>query len=357
MFREKDTVMYMFADGFSLKSLQRKFGKKLFGLMGKPFLAIGALFVIACSGDNVHVFQAESGLTSSSFEVPYIPELSSSAAEMLPEIDSSSSSQIPYIPESSSSEAEISSKSRCSDSDLTASLATAACPNPTFVTTDHLDSGRLARCEYGALLDERDCQVYRTVAVGSQIWMAQNLNYAPRMLQSFCYGFSADSCAKYGRLYTWSTAMDSVGRFSRGGIDCGCGKTCTAEFPVRGMCPEGWHLPNVEEAGTLNGYIMEYCHVKLKFVGYFLKSTSGWRASGNGSDTVGLAMLPAGIYDATAKEFRYAGEYAYFWSSEERFPYVAYSETLAYYDVSFYFEDVTVNKKDAYSIRCVKNWP
>ncbi len=43
MFLEKDKVMYMFADGFSLKSLQRKFGKKLFGLMGKPFLAIGAL--------------------------------------------------------------------------------------------------------------------------------------------------------------------------------------------------------------------------------------------------------------------------------------------------------------------------
>lgn len=43
MFREKDKVMYMSADGFSSKSLQRKFGKKLFGLMGKPFLAIGVL--------------------------------------------------------------------------------------------------------------------------------------------------------------------------------------------------------------------------------------------------------------------------------------------------------------------------
>ena len=94
-------------------------------------------------------------------------------------------------------------------------------------------------CEYGSLTDDRDGQTYKTVKIGEQIWMAENLNYEE--LNSYCYNDSAEYCAKYGRLYTWAAAMDSAGEWSNNGRACGLNMmTCSPKYPVRGICPEGW---------------------------------------------------------------------------------------------------------------------
>lgn len=79
--------------------------------------------------------------------------------------------------------------------------------------------------------------------------MAENLNY--ETANSRCYNNKLDSCAKYGRLYTWTDAMDSAGTFSTNGKNCGYERSCSPTYPVRGICPEGWHLPSKTELETL----------------------------------------------------------------------------------------------------------
>ena len=159
------------------------------------------------------------------------------------------------------------------------------------------------------LKDFRDGKTYRTVKIGDQVWMAENLNYrylgptADEDSSSFCYDDDPANCTKYGRLYLWSAAMDSAG-IIKGNTANGCGhlSECTPSEPVRGVCPQGWHLPSFDEWKILivvvDGDINEYS--RSNKAGTKLKSISGWKwdsdleQSGNGTDSFGFSMLPAG---------------------------------------------------------------
>ena len=142
---------------------------------------------------------------------------------------------------------------------------------------------------FGTLTDERDGHVYKTAKIGSQNWMVENLNYAylqPTKTEdssSFCFDNILENCDKYGRLYLWSAAMDSVGQFSKTGKDCGDQEECSPSYPVRGVCPKGWHIPTSEEFNELGAG-----------GGYALKSKSGWKDGENGSDFYGFNAYPAG---------------------------------------------------------------
>ena len=186
----------------------------------------------------------------------------------------------------------------------------------------------------GYLFDSRDGKIYKTVTIGTQTWMAENLNYAYTGVPfktddytsdstSWCYNNRADNCAKYGRLYTWSAAMDSAATWSDNGKDCGYGVHCSPTFPVQGICPNGWHLPSKNEWETLRS-------AAGKNSGYALRSEygSGWNIGWNeaiggtcgyGDDTFGFRALPAGstLFGSSYGNFSGYGDYTYFWSSKE----------------------------------------
>ena len=215
--------------------------------------------------------------------------------------------------------------------------------------------------DYGEMTDSRDGQVYKTVKVGNQVWMAQNLNYADSVKtpslkgKSWCYKDSSEYCEKYGRLYSWTAAMDSVAMAadSQNPQECGYDKIChLGDNVFQGVCPDGWHLPRKEEWETL---IAEMGDSSL--TGKALKATSGWNEfkgeNGNGDDTYGFSALPAGRWYAYGKDFIEAGDYAYFWSSYQDTETSAYVMGLLYKNDNALMGSYDMNS--GVSIRCLKD--
>ena len=115
------------------------------------------------------------------------------------------------------------------------------------------------------LCDARDYQIYTTKTLESgHTWMLDNLRYAYKGKtasldsSSFCYGDRHDGngglCTKKGRFYLWSAAIDSAS-YVKDDVFCGNGEFSNCKLPetVRGVCPEGWHLPSAEEADAEMG--------------------------------------------------------------------------------------------------------
>ena len=195
-------------------------------------------------------------------------------------------------------------------------------------------------CEYGTLTDDRDGRTYKTVKIGEQWWMAENLNYVTEA-GSCCYNDSAEYCEKYGRFYRWTAA---VGKSEKG---CGFGWNCDlGDGKVRGVCPEGWHLPDTTEWKALFDAVGGD-----STAGIMLKSTEGWINNGNGSDSFEFSALPAGFrYDGY---FYHEGNFAYFWSSTEHDRSYAYFMFLDANIGKGYLNDYS--KYNAFSVRCIKD--
>jgi uncharacterized protein (TIGR02145 family) len=218
-------------------------------------------------------------------------------------------------------------------------------------------------CKYGELVDDRDGQTYKTVKIGDQWWMAENLNYAyiddpfdyegvTSDSTSWCYDNVPVNCDKYGRLYTWSAAMDSTGRWSTNGKGCGYDSTCSPAGIIRGVCPEGWHLPNITE-----WEILFNAAGGKDIAGKNLKSTSGWidyeDESGNGTDAFGFSALPAGSRNKYGI-YNYEGLNAFFWNSTEDDSNYAYEVFLLHLTEAADLSSSNV-KYNAFPVRCVKD--
>jgi uncharacterized protein (TIGR02145 family) len=224
--------------------------------------------------------------------------------------------------------------------------------------------------DYGELIDERDGKVYRTVVIGEQTWMAENLNYyAPAAASSSnCYYNNDSYCNKYGRLYNWFVAMNLEGsNIVYRDIDS---LICNRYRPPkhRGVCPSGWHIPSNVEWDQLLRYIYMdgfsyrnvdgYSMSESQDTGRLLKATSSWNDDGNGQDTYGFAALPGGygsVYSSSNIKSEYIGDYGIWFSSCLLSYNYAYVST---YRMS-YNSEATVNIMSShsalFSVRCVQD--
>ena len=167
--------------------------------------------------------------------------------------------------------------------------------------------------------DQRDGRVYESVRIGTQTWMAENLNY--NVSSSKCYDNKPENCKKYGRLYNWETA--------------------------RKACPSGWHLPSKGEYETLNKTVGDE-----RVAGRKLKAKSGWSNDGNGSDEFGFSALPGGYGDSGGSLYD-VGYYGLWWSANEGDSDNAYYRSMIYNYGPAYWS--SRDKSCLRSVRCVQD--
>ncbi len=186
---------------------------------------------------------------------------------------------------------------------------------------------------YANFTDPRDGKVYKTVKIGEQVWMAQNLNYEAE--GSVCYNNDPANGEKYGRLYDWETAKKA--------------------------CPSGWRLPSKEEWQTLVDFAGGN-----EIAGKKLKAANGWcnhrhENSGNGTDEFGFAALPGGIgcdtgddsSNSSALRFSLFNKNGFWWNASESNAYRAYYRFLAFSNehVGWY----SIQKDSLLSVRCLQD--
>jgi uncharacterized protein (TIGR02145 family) len=183
-------------------------------------------------------------------------------------------------------------------------------------------------------------KTYRTVQIGTQTWMAENLDYAAN--GSKCYD---NNCDNYGRLYNWATAM---------GLEASCNSSsCASQIQAKhkGICPTGWHIPSKVEWDALATYIESdkgctSCDAK------HLKSTSGWNSNGNGLDSYGFAALPGG-HGNSGGDFDIAGNYGYWWSTSGSSANSTYYRRM-YYNLE-YARWSDSDRSNLFSVRCLQD--
>jgi len=180
--------------------------------------------------------------------------------------------------------------------------------------------------------DMRDGQIYKITTIGTQVWFAENLNY--NATGSKCYNNLESFCDRDGRLYNWATAMNNSA------------SSTAVPSGVRGICPEGWHLPSEAEWNVMTTYIGGYATEGKK-----LKATSGWNDNGNGTDEYDFSALPGGNSNGG---FYDIGESGVWWSTSEYSSSNAYSRHMGY-DID-YATWSTSYKSILYSIRCLQDY-
>jgi uncharacterized protein (TIGR02145 family) len=224
--------------------------------------------------------------------------------------------------------------------------------------------------------DSRDGKTYKTVKIGTQTWMAENLDYDDGKY-SICDPVNPGDPrkCKWGRWYDWATAMNIDTSFNFAAWE---GK----DLKHQGICPTGWHLPNLAEWETL---------IKKmggdKMAGTKIKMKGAWNADGiakskalllltkdnltrgelidledaikqaefwDGTDAFNFSALPGGRIEINKNmEITLIGEAAQWWASTQ---YASQSYSIMIYNNSEIASvGLTDRKICMLTIRCIKN--
>ena len=215
-----------------------------------------------------------------------------------------------------------------------------------------------------------DNNKYAVVQIGTQCWMAQNLRTETKrngkgeiynLRESTMLGAEGYDVATYGLMYDWDAVMQ------------GGASSTTAPSNVRGICPEGWHVPTDDEWTTMtdfvyaqDAYVSAGCNETSDesttfCIAQALSATTGWNSSSinfvpgkdlSANNATGFSALPAGTYFG---EFDYWGNSVGFWSITQH----ATMKSAAYYrSMSYrgsYVNRTTSTKLNGFSVRCVRN--
>ncbi|MFH0761652.1 MAG: fibrobacter succinogenes major paralogous domain-containing protein [Bacteroidota bacterium] len=194
-------------------------------------------------------------------------------------------------------------------------------------------------CPDAPYVTDADGNIYPTVQIGGQCWMAKNLNVGRYVastvsnidhsnlsnngiVEKYCYNNDINNCTLYGGLYDWDEAMgysDTEG--------------------AQGICPEGWHMPSDNDWKALNSY-------------YIYGNAGAYLKIGGSS---GFDAYFAGDRHARGEFYGFAAS-GFFWQS---------SSYIYLYINDGYIREVAAcngalvknhfNKKTGISVRCIKD--
>jgi uncharacterized protein (TIGR02145 family) len=201
-----------------------------------------------------------------------------------------------------------------------------------------------------------DHNFYKTVVIGKYVWMAENLRtttynngnkipfvtgnakWSSLVHDAYCWYDDSEKYSKiYGALYNWYA------------VNTG------------NLCPDGWHVPSDEEWKYLEGFVdsvyttgdktWDKTGLRGYNAGNQLKSKTGWRQGGNGSDAFGFSALPGG--ERLNGFNNMGGSNGYWWSCTE------YDSVNAWYrSIIYSFDEVSRDihpKKMGFSVRCIRD--
>ena len=176
--------------------------------------------------------------------------------------------------------------------------------------------------------DSRDGKVYNIVKIGDQTWMAQNFAYKPEN-GYWAYENNDGNISSYGYLYTLETAIN--------------------------ICPDGWHVPNLDEWNTIIDYLGG-----TELAGDKMKETGGahWDSDAFGNRDItnssGFSARPGGRYDGVYNEYEWIGVYGFWWVIPES-PNAGYTNVV---DLSGSYPDIEIQDGSTisgFSVRYIKD--
>ena len=186
---------------------------------------------------------------------------------------------------------------------------------------------------------------YDIVAIGTQCWFADNLNVGEYQrssvtqsdnsaIEKYCYEDDEGNCSTYGGLYQWEEAVNYE----------------NPDFwdKAQGICPTGWHIPNIDEMAVLDNYLSGDMG-DLKESG-----TTHWYTPNTGAtNSTGFTFLPAGYFSDKAVTFYGLACRGEFWTSTVNAPSRIRTVFAVYDNAAFGYSAQTYTW--AVSIRCLKD--